>query len=430
MDTGGASEQKMFQAAVDQTNKLLADKKITVELQPYPGGGWDKIMSMFAANAAYDVQRIDDDRVTELALANKVWQLDQWWKDAIDNHQVKTDDFLPLFWTAMNLGGYQFSMEPAVGANVLYYNTDLLKAAGVDTPPTSWANAWSWDEFVTIAEKLGKKNSSGKPIQYALAAPPNIVSPIAYGAGGTFTNADQTQSAMNTPDVAQALEAYVDLIKQGGKEWIAPLELDQRQLFNAGKVAMIWDSMDLVADISQKINWEICPWMKTPKYAMTENYDRVFVVSKSAKFPPEAFTALLTQCIPPVATVYADGAFGVPYFQSVAEGEHFLKDSKPPKNKQVWIETLQLINNQPVDIPTPRSPSMEESKNWFVDIKNFGTVTSGQRTVKQFLADGAAQADAAIKKYNWHAGEMESRLKAAGAVTSPGTKVWPNTPNP
>lgn len=426
MDSGGAKEQEMFKAAINQTNQILADKKITIEWQPYPGGGWDKIMSMFAANAAYDLQRIDDDRVTELVFANKVWQLDQWWKDA----QINTDEFLPLFWTAMNLGGYQFSMEPAVGANVLYYNIDLFKAAGLDLPPTTWAKAWTWDEFMAVAGKLVKKDSSGKTVQYALGFPANVVTPIAYGAGAAFTNAQETQCAMDSKAVADALQPFVDLTKQGGKEWFLPLELDQRQMFNAGKVAMIWDSMDLVANISQKINWDICPWMKTPTYAMTENYDRVFVISKSAKFPPEAFTALMTQCIPPVANVYADGAFGVPYHKATAEGPHFAGSTKPPKNKQVWIETLQLINNHPVDVPTPRSPSMEASKNWFVTTKNLGTAITGQRTVPQFLADGCTQSNDSIKKYNWHAGEMEARVKAAGSVTSPGVKIWPNTPNP
>jgi len=38
-------------AAVANKTKQLTDNMITVEVQPYPGGGWEKIMAMYAADA-------------------------------------------------------------------------------------------------------------------------------------------------------------------------------------------------------------------------------------------------------------------------------------------------------------------------------------------------------------------------------------------
>jgi multiple sugar transport system substrate-binding protein len=383
-------------------------------------------MSMFAAGTTYDVQRIDDDRVGELALAKKIHQLDQWMLDA----SVKKDDFYPLFWTTINLGGYQFCVNPVCGSNVLYYNQDLWSQAGLPPPPTSWKNAWSWDEFVQIAEKLVKKDARGKTTQYALGFPVNVATPIAYGAGGSFLNQDETKCTMTDPAVVDAIDKFVQLTKPGGKEWFVPSGTDPRELFNGGRLAMIWDSMDFVANISKSIKWDIAPWMKTPKYAMTENYDRTFVISKTAKSPEQAFKALWAQTQPPLIEIYAKAAFGVPYHKATTEGPLFLKSDAPPKNKQIWVETMQLIDGRPIDVPTPRNPAMEDNKNTFVDEKSFGAALSGQISAQQYLEAGCKKSDDSIKQYNWKAGELGKRLEDSGAVTWKGVKVWPQTPNP
>lgn len=423
MSIGGELDQEMFKEALDVANEqeVLQSKGITVEWQPYPGGGWDKIMAMFASDTAYDVQRIDDDRVAELALNNKVLQLDCF----MDAYEMNVDDFYPLFWQTINLGGYQFSMNPLGGANVLYYNQDLFEEAGLDLPPTTWAEAWEWDEFLAIAEKLAKKDDSGKPIQYALGFPTNVISPIAYGAGGSFLNEDQTACAMTNPDVVAAVQQFVDLTVPGGPEWFVPPGLDLTELFNAGILALNWASMGFQNSISQDINWDICPWMKTPVYALTENYDRTFVISKTAPDPEAAFLVLKTLCEQPAVDVFARFKFGVPYLKASAEGPAFL-DEKKPNNKQVWIETFGEVNGHRVDVPTPRGPA-DSYKNTFTEEKLFGAALAGQMSAQEFLERGCAQAQQALDELEWRAGQMEAKLREGGGVTCENTKIWPET---
>lgn len=426
MSIGGAKEQEMFKAAMAETEKALANDKITIEWQPDPGGGWDKIMSMFAADQAYDVQRIDDDRVAALAMANKIWQLDPYMRDI----GMKVDDFFPLFWATLNMGGYQFSLNPLCGANAVYYNADLLQKAGVPMPPKTWKEAWGWDEFVGYSEKLSVKDARGRPTQYAFGFPTNVSSSVAYGAGGTYVSEDQTKCTMTDKAVHDALDKLVQLTKPGGKEFFVPPGVNRRELFNAGKLAMNWDSMDFVANISKNItNWDLMPFVKTPKYAYTENYDRTFVLSKTAKFPEAAFKVLYSQAIPPVIDVYAKAKFGVPYHRKTAEGPLFLGSSDAPKTKQVWIETMQEIDGRPVDIPTPRAPAMEVAKNTFVETK-FNQALSGQMTTMQFLEAGCKEANDSITQFQWKAGQMEKKLEEAGAVHAKGVKMQPKTFSP
>jgi multiple sugar transport system substrate-binding protein len=422
MSTGGEADQLMFQNAlkVAAEQPALAGNNIVVEWQPDPGGGWDKIMSMFASDTAYDVQRIDDDRVAELAMNNKIHQLDCM----MELHQMNVDDYFPLFWKTLNLGGYQYSMVPVGGTNTLYYNRALFEEAGVDLPPTSWADAWSWEDFVVLAEKLAKKDSSGRPEQYALGFPKNVITPIAYGAGGSFVNEQQTSCTMAEQAVIDAVDQFVQLTAPGGPEWFSPPGLDTTELFNAGKLALNWASSNWYSNISQDIDWGICPWMKTSIHAMTENFDRAFVIPKSAVDSEAAFLLLKTLCEQPTVDILAQGRFGVPYFKAAAESPSFLEGR--PDNKQVWVETMGEVNGHRVDVPTPRGPA-GAYKVTFTDGPYFESALSGQISTQEALAQACAKAEEELSGWNWQAGLMETKLLEAGAVTCENIKMWPET---
>jgi multiple sugar transport system substrate-binding protein len=313
---------------------------------------------------------------------------------------------------------------------VLYYNTDIFKAAGIDKVPTSWATPWTWDEFAAVVPKLAKKDANGKPTQYAMGFPTNIVSPIAYGAGGSFTDPDETKCMMNDPVVVNELDKWVKWVLPGGPEYFMPPSMTLLEMWNAGKLAIMWTSMDAVAQISKTINYDIMPMMKTTKYAYTENYDRTFVISKSAKEPEAAFVGLMTLCLPPVIDVYSKAKFGVPYYKAAAQGPIFNDASQAPAHKNVWIETFQEFDGHLIDIPTPRSPSMEDNKNTFVEAASgAGSLFTGQMTTKQFFDQGCDKANKSVAQYNWKKGELEKRLVAAGAVKCVGTKIEPKTFN-
>lgn len=413
----------MFKEALDVANEqpALQDNHIVVEGQPYPGGGWEKIMSMFAADQAYDVQRCDDDTVADLALNNKVFQVDCW----MDEYGMKVEDYMPLFWRTLNLGGWQFCINPLCGAGCVYYNKTLFQEAGVDMPPTSWADAWEWNEFVDICEKLAKKDDRGIPVQYAFGFPTTCAAEIAYGAGGSFMDETQTKCAMTEPDVVAAFEAFVELTVPGGPELFVPPGVDMRELFNAGKLAMMRDSTSVVPSISQDIDWDVCPFPKTPKYAMIDNFDRTFVIAKTAPHPEAAFLLLKTLCEMPTVDVFAKYMFGVPYLIESAQGPVFNSGDRPA-HRNIWIETLGDVNGHPVDLATPRG-IWGNLKTWFTNEQNFGAALSGQMTAREYLEAGCVFCEEGVKAEGWRAGMMAQRLIEVGVVHCAEIKMWPET---
>lgn len=418
MSIGSLQEQQIYQEAIEAAqNESLDDSNVKINWVQSPADDWAKVMTMFAAGEAYDIQRIDDDRIYLLALENKIHQLDPWMLDP--NIGLNLDQYYDRFFTSVAVEGYQFAMLPAGSANVVYYNVDLFEEAGI-TAPTSWSEAWEFDVFLENARKLSKVSGNRTDV-YGIGFPANIVTPIGYGAGASALTEDQTSCAFDTDDVHNALDPIVKLITE---ELVAvPPEIEPLEMFNGGMLAMMWGAMNLVAEISEGINWGIMPWAKTPQFAMTENYDRAFVIPKSAKDPEAAYIGLKALTEKAAADVYARYRWAVPNLIASAEGEVFNDPSRPPENTNVWIETFGEVNGHQVDVPTPRGPIGEVWKESFTGADLPGALFSGQISTREYLDSACARVNDEIARQNWSATEGLDRLLASDALADPDTKV-------
>jgi len=68
-----------------------------------------------------------------------------------------TKNYAPFFIQGASSGGGVFGVPLFRGQGALFYNTDMFKAAGLSKPPATM------EEFSTYAEKLTKRDASGKP---------------------------------------------------------------------------------------------------------------------------------------------------------------------------------------------------------------------------------------------------------------------------
>ena len=414
MSIGDAQDQAMFKEMIAAAQKESLDKQqIKIQWRPAPGDDWERTTALFASGTAADITRMDDDRVYSLALDKKIWQLDPWILDKKDG--MNKDDYYDTFWTDNTVEGYQFCMEPAMGANVLYYNKDLFEKAGI-TAPTSWTEAWGWDDFVTNVKKLTKK-SGGKTSVYGVGVPVNIVEPMIYGAGDTALNADQTECGLATPAAAESIDAMAELVRNGN---IPTIDIEQLPLFNSGKLAMAWGLS--VQEISKNIKWDIMPWPKSPLYACTKNYARAFVIPKTAKEPKAAYLALKALCGKAASDVIAKHQWAVPNFRTAAEGPAFT-DHPAPATKKVWSETLSIGGEHPVMIRMPRGPIGLVWASTFVEGTLANGLMSGKMKTADYIKRGRKLVNAEIAKEKWNSKEGLKKLQASGALADDSAKV-------
>lgn len=132
-------------------------------------------------------------------------------------------DAKPLSSATFTYDGKEVAYAVANNSLLLYYNKDMFDAANIDYPPTTAADAWTWDEFVDVAKQL-TLDSNGNNAASADFDPNNIVQ---YGCmvenltwqlevwcrsnGSGFYNEDGSEVTINEDAAIEAIQAVADL---------------------------------------------------------------------------------------------------------------------------------------------------------------------------------------------------------------------------
>ena len=178
---------------------------------------------------------------------------------------VKTDDdrawlksFYPAFMENSQTGGKTWGIPFQRSTIVLYYNKELFREAGLDPnrPPQTWK------EQVEYAQKLTKRDASGKVTQWGMQIPSSgfpywLFQALAIQAGTNLMNATGTQTYYDRPEVIEGLTYWVDLVKkhkvhpEGIVEWgTTPKDFFEK------KVAMMWTTTGNLTNVRNNAKFD------------------------------------------------------------------------------------------------------------------------------------------------------------------------------
>src|SRR5690606_26936934 len=132
------------------------------------------------------------------------------------NDELTVDDFIPSSASVMQIDGSIYGVSSCTVSPVLYYNKDLFDEAGMPYPPSNPDEAWTWEEFADVAEKLTIKEGD-KVDQfgtYGFTTFPNTVATILENEGAIF-NEDYTATMMNSSEANVVLESILALQNNG-----------------------------------------------------------------------------------------------------------------------------------------------------------------------------------------------------------------------
>ena len=141
---------------------------------------------------------------------------------------------------------------------VLYYNKEAFKEAGLDPnrPPANWK------EMAEYAQKLTKRDASGKVTQWGVQIPSSgfpywLFQALAIEAGANLMNAAGTETYYDKPEVIAALQYWVDLVKkdkvhpEGIVEWgTTPKDFFEK------KVAMMWTTTGNLTNVKNNAKFD------------------------------------------------------------------------------------------------------------------------------------------------------------------------------
>jgi multiple sugar transport system substrate-binding protein len=194
---------------------------VTIQREAVPGDTLiAKVLQQSSSRTLPDVLMLDNPDLQQIAATGALAPLSDFGLNA--------DGYVKGVVDASTFDGKLYGLQPVTNTIGLFYNKDILARAGVTPPKT-------WEELKAAAKKLTK----GKQYGLAFSAPANYEGtwqflPFMWSNGGDEKN-------IATPQVAAALQLWVDLVKDGSasKSVVNWTQADVNDQFKAGNAAMM-----------------------------------------------------------------------------------------------------------------------------------------------------------------------------------------------
>ncbi|AFY67398.1 sugar ABC transporter substrate-binding protein [Geitlerinema sp. PCC 7407] len=230
----------------DYFNQLIAEFEsqnpgIQVKWVDVPWASMEsKILTAVSAKTAPDVVNLNPNFASQLAGQNAWMILDD------KMSQADRDLYLPKIWQASTLDNKSFAIPWYLTTRVTIYNTDLLKQAGIEQPPATYA------ELANVAKQVREK--TGKYAFFITFVPEDSGEVLeSLVQMGVRLVDDQGKAAFNTPEGKQAFQYWVDLYQQGllPKEVLTQGHRRAIELYQSGETAVLASGAEFLGAIAK-----------------------------------------------------------------------------------------------------------------------------------------------------------------------------------
>ena len=202
----------------------------------------DKVLVSANSNALPDVARCDIAWLPEFQKMGILVALDEEMPDFDEISGQLLDSAM----STAQIGGHYYGLALNTNSKIVFYNTSMLEAAGIEVPATM-------DEWVEAVKTLSGENENGQQVwgwnEPALAG--WNICPFIWSFGGALTNEDQTVATgyINGPATVKAVETFAQLVQDGAITGFNAGDIPMTDGFGTGRYAMMlegpWKSAEL-----------------------------------------------------------------------------------------------------------------------------------------------------------------------------------------
>jgi multiple sugar transport system substrate-binding protein len=204
---------------------------VHVEVQQIPWtAAHEKLLTSHVGHATPDVAQLGNTWIAEFTALKALEPLDPW---LAHSSEVRANAFYPGIWATNVVDDMPYGVPWYVDTRLIFYRKDLLRQAGYDSIPQSWAG---WQKAMrALKAKVGPK-------RYAIFLPVNEwTQPMIFGlqAGSPLLQDHATRGDFRGPEFRRAFDFYVDLFKEHLAPPVSNTEIaNTYQEFERGYFAM------------------------------------------------------------------------------------------------------------------------------------------------------------------------------------------------
>ena len=320
------------------------DVKVTFTVVPATAYS-QKVQTMIAGGKAPDIFNGGDVQIPNYVAKKYVLDL----KPYVEREKYDLSDFYPEIIDNLTYENQLVGLTDNYDTQVMYYNTDLFKKAGVAEPTKDW----TWDDFLNAARKI--TSGSGSTKTYG-AVHDNWFAPYydrIWANGGEPFPDNGKKCGFTSPEAVKAFTQIQDLYKEGlSPSPTAFAANGTEQQFLSGKVGMLigsgrWSAYSL-KDV-KKFNWKIAPLPKGDKGRANFFHISMFAIPRASKNPEAAFAFLKYMVSEAGIKAGLANMQGIPARKAVAESAAFTKDPFNVEHNavQAFTDSLPTVRRAP-----------------------------------------------------------------------------------
>ncbi len=298
--------------------------------------------------------------------------------------------------TILNLAqvnGKQVGLAFATSNPIMYYNADLVKAAGgnPDTPPKTW------DEVITLAGKIKALGNGVDGMDFRWQGDDWMFSALLFGAGGKMLSDDEQKVAFNGPEGQKAVELISRFVKEGGMPVFT--KAAGEQAFAAGKVGFEFQTtgalVNTIKNVGTKFDLRTAqiPLIDPDKGHLPTGGNAVVILAKDAAKQDAAWKFAKFAAGPYGASVVVPGTGYVPNNELAAKSAEYLGDFYK-KNPLFQAGLSQM----PRMIPWYAFPGTNGVKVTQTIVDNLSRIVDGSAEPKEALDDAASDVEGMLPR--------------------------------
>jgi multiple sugar transport system substrate-binding protein len=385
---GQINEFENWKQALDRGHQkypwITVDATFVGNLTP---GSYDRWTAAMAAGNAPSIMEFETKRMASFAEKGTLLDLTPY---SAKSKVARKEDFIDADWDKTLYKGKQWIMLAMSKPAVFFYNSEVLKRAGVNDLTGKWGDpAWTWDAFVQVCKKV--MTSGAAPFGFGQSTWWVYQQPFLWSNGGDFVNKDRTGGATDQPASLEALQRMADLNLKD-KAMNTSINNPGDAKFENGKVAIYhvnsgnWLGYGQVPDLK----WNIAPIPTGKQGTLARNPPNGFAAYSGEKHRDETWL-MIEELVQPDSLRNIEG---VPDRKAQAEAGDFAA-----------AKFLQGIGGRwQVFIDAKKNSRDEPSTQYFQDLDktlNNGAINDalwkGQMSVKDWAMRAKEKVDAVLQ---------------------------------